>query len=324
MKNIKIDFNRISNNKKNQIIVCIVLCIIVIIGFFIANNIISKNKFQDYEIIDDISVINSVENIYIENNYIIVEGYAFLADEDSVDTSVSLFLINPNSSNEVLSDTMRIDRDDVNSYFMSEYNYESSGFRASFKDSDLEDDASYEILIDVHYTDNYSNEVRKTISSKRFIHNNKLYDYNPNEFEKPQLEVNPGLLNSVFSEGQLCFYQKDAGMYIYQYQGKMYWIATDDFKFDENGKTYIPYHIHTSQIDKLPVDRILHEYDNQNFIFEQNEDKDETTDSYRVAIRDIPNDYAITYIRTGRYNADNNEWIWMTQFHLDNLFNTKN
>lgn len=316
-------FQKINKSKKMQIIVCVVLSTIVIIGFLVLNRIIDRNKSFEYSLTEDINIINSIEDISIDNDNVILDGYAFLFGIDSADALVSLFLLNVDSCNEVWSDIEHIDRPDVNEYFLSEYNYEHSGFRAYLNNNELEDEECYEIIISIDYTENGSNKVRKTVSTEKFLLNGQLYDYNPNEFSKPDLELQSELLHKVFTDGQLCLYQKEAGMYVYQYDGKLYWIATDDFKFNENGQTYITCHLHTSQINKLPVERIQYEFDNLDFVFEQYEYKDEVTEPYRVAYREIPDDYAITYITTGNYDLDNDASLWNGSFHLDDLFDSK-
>ena len=269
-------------------------------------------------------MINSIEDINIANGNIILDGYAFLLGMDSTNTSVSLLLLGVNSGNEVWPDIEQINRPDVNTYFLCEYNYKYSGFRASLEDTELKDDECYEIIINIDYSVDGLYKVRKTVSSNRFILNGKLYVYNPSQFDKPDLELQSELLRKVFSDGQLCFYQKEDGMYVYQYEEKLYWIANGDFEFDKNGQTIIPYYLYTSQIDKLPVERVQYKFDNLDFHFEQYEYKDEVTAPYRVAIRDIPDDYAITNITTGHYDFETKTWFWKGSFHLDDLFNGKN
>jgi hypothetical protein len=316
-------FQKISKSKKMQIIICVVLSVIIIIGFLVINRIIDRNQFHEYSLTEDINIVNSIENISIGKDSITIDGYAFMLETDSSKASISLFLLDVINGDEIWLDVEKIARADVQSYFLSEYNYEQSGFHASLKNKKLKEDVCYEVIINLDYTDDNSSKIRKTVSSNQFLLNDKLYDYNPFEFDKPDLNINSELLRKVFTEGKLCFYQKDAGMYIYQYDRKLYWIATDDFKFNENDQTYIIYQLCTSQTNKLPVERVQYEFDNLDFIFEQYEYKDEVTEPYRVAYREIPDDYAITYITTGHYDSDNNTSLWNKSFHLDDLFDGK-
>ena len=128
------------------------------------------------------------------------------------------------------------------------------------------------------------------------------------------------MLQDVFTKGKLCFYLDDIGIYVYQYDDKLYWIADEKFKFNEDGLTFIQYQIYTSQKDKLPEHRIQHGFDNLGFYFEEYEYKDENTYPYRVAIQDLPYEYPITSILTGVYNSSEKSWVWSKQFQIEHNF----
>jgi len=320
MKQINNILNKIKNNFKFQILLCVLLCTIVITTFLISYKIIDIDRKHNYTIIDDISIINSVEEIDVDNRNIILEGYAFMLGKDSADVEVSLFLLDVDEGDEVWADTEAIVRTDVDSYFSSKYNYERSGFRALLKDKKVNSDACYEVILNVDYRDENSiDNHRKTVTTNRFLFNGKLYDYNPNEFFKPNLDVKSTLLKKVFLEGHLHFYLEEEGLYLYQYEDKLFWIATSDFKFDKNLNTYIAYQIFTSQTNKLSPEHAKYGFENLDFYFEQYEYRDEETEPYRVAIQKIPDDYAINYIKTGHYDLENNTWIWNKNFHIFNL-----
>ena len=42
--------------------------------------------------------------------------------------------------------------------------------------------------------------------------------------------------------------------------------ATKAFRFNEEGRTHFLYHLRTSQVDKLPENRIQYAFDNMDFI----------------------------------------------------------
>lgn len=307
------------DNLRLQVLFCVTLSAIIIVCFLILYNIIIKNEVYKYTIIEDIKIINKIENIGTDSSNISLSGFAFLLEMDSFDSSISLFLRNINSGKEVWMDSKQSARPDVNSYFNCEYNFENSGFYADVKEDKLKIDECYEVLINLDYYDINYKKIRKTVSTNRYILNGELYDYNPYEFDLPDINIASNLLRKVFSDGKLCFYKKDEGMYVYQYEGKLYWVANKNFRFDESGLTYIPYHLYTSQITKLPTESIPHKYVNLDFYFEQQEYTEENTATYRVAVRDIPDDYAITYILTGVFDSVNKALLWDKSFHIDNI-----
>lgn len=311
--------HKINESLKMKLLVSIILSSIVIFLFIIFYRVIDKNKFREYIISDNINLINSIESFRTEDNSIILEGYAFMSGRDSINSSISLFLRNSHNHEELWLDINQINRPDVETYFGGEYYYGNSGFKAVTKAGKLDKDEIYEVILNIDYTKDFSKS-RTTVTTNKFILNNKLYSYNPMEFEQPDMNIKSELLKELFINGRLCFYQKEAGMYVYQYKGKLYWVAENNFDFNENGSTYITYHLYTTQIDKLPENRIKYNFDNLDFYFEQYEYSDEITAPYRVAICDIPDDYAVANIKTGLYDKVNKSMIWYQRFHLDGLF----
>lgn len=312
----------VQENFLMQLLVCVLLCFFVIIGFLIINRAIGYKISRDYTIVEDIRLVNSIENASIDDESIILSGYAFMLENNSADSSISVFLRNVDTYSEIWLDTEQTDRPDVNSYFDSS-NYGFSGFIASGVIDKLDKDDIYEIFINIDYLESNgtlgNKKTRRTVSTERYIQGDKLYYYNLNEFDNPDLNIESDLLKEVFQNGILYYYNKEDAMYIYQYKDKFYWIATKDFDFDQEGATYIIYSFYTSQVNKLPKHRIQHKFDRLSFYFEDYEYKEELTAPYRVAIRDIPNFYPITYMTTGLYDRINDKSVWTKSLHLDNI-----
>ena len=317
-------FLKIEKDFRLQLLTCVVLCAIIILFFLFINNIIEWKNVHEYTIVDDTILINDIENIATQSDTITIEGYAFMSDRDSSDSKISAFLLNIVTKNEIWLDMKQIDRSDVNSYFISEYDYKNSGFIAYTNNKDFDIDDTYEIILNIDYIqkdDNGNNNVRKTVSTNHYISDGELYGYNPLEFDEPDMNIESELLKEVFENGQLCLYQKEEGLYVYEYERRLYWIATEDFKFEDSEETYIIYYLYTSQIDKLPEHRVKHKFDNKYFYFENHEYTDEKTEPYRVAIHEIPDGYVTTKIKTGVRNIEAGKVSWEKSFQLDQKIN---
>lgn len=313
-----------------KIILCIVLTSIVIGVYLFLDKKLDVKISRRYTLTEDITLMNEVEDFCLVDGKLVLEGYAFQLNKDSTDSNViSVFLRNTNTDEEVWADISQSERTDINTYYGPEYNYEHSGFQAVVKEKNLNSDECYEVIVKVVYDDIRTDdkgdvtthEVNKTVSTNRFILDGKLYDYNPFEFDEPDMNVESDLLREVLANGRLCFYQKEAGMYVYQYEGQLYWIARSDFEFNINGDpvTVVPYHLATSQVDKLPEHRIQHAFDNLGLNFEEVEYLEENTSPYRMVVFDIPQEYPITYVTTGHYSTTTEEWIWKKSFHLSDM-----
>ncbi len=309
-------FKKLEDNFILQVLVCVVLSTIVVLGFLVINNDLNEQKFHEYTITEDMNLINNIENVSLEDGNIVLKGFAFLLDKDSKDSSISLFLRNTNNGKEVWFDVQQNARNDLNSYFDSGYNNINSGFLANTNAGKLHSDECYEVIINIDYFDTDGKKARKTVSSNKYLVNGIIYDYNPEEFDEPDMNIKSDLLREVFTKGKVCFYKKAEGMYVYQYDKKLYYITTKDFVFDKSG-TIIYCHLYTSQVNKLPSESIPNKFEYRDFNFEQQEYKEENTAPYRVAICDISADYAITNINTGIYDRVSNMWKKLEPFEIE-------
>lgn len=195
-----------------------------------------------------------------------------------------------------LDTTTGITRPDVDKYFSCNLDFSLSGFQIN---SILQQE-EYEFIIQLNPIVLLRTEV--FISESQGVH------------FIPEKQNNPLKLKADFTkDGFLLVYNSDNHCWVYQYEGSLYWIADQDFYFEDDGSTYIQYQLWTTQPDKLPQRRIENgwDWDNIGGNFEDYEIHGDFGD-YRVMKREIPTDYSITSIETGYYKEG--KWRWREFF----------
>ena len=223
-----------------------------------------------------------------------LDGFALLYDHPG--QKYDLLLRNTETGKRIKLDTEQTQRPNVNDYFRCDHDYTGSGFRASGRAEDAEN----EILIRWPWS--------VALSTGVYIGADGIH-YSPNAFFiAPEIEGAPGL-KEIVEEGTLRVYRPDYHCWVYQVGNSLYWIVDQDFDFEDDGTTYIQYQLYTTQKDKLPQRRIDNGWfwDNIGGCFEDYEVKGNFGE-YRVMKRELPKEYSITSIVTGYYK--DGEWIW--------------
>ncbi len=228
-------------------------------------------------------------------------------------------------------------RPDVNEYFLCDYDYTNVGFTAS---GIVDSEAEYEVMIGWPLTELVSTGVyiagddvhRVAYGGKHSIDEpiserkeNRSSTTGEDDISAAGSEANnrnhsnadsfkmPALSNEFVTKGTLLVYRPDVHIWIFQYDRNLYWIADEDFYFEEDGKTKIQYQLWTTQLQNLPSERLKNNrfQDNIGKSFEKYELSGDFG-KYRVMRRELPRAYAITSILTGYYK--NGEWIWANSF----------
>ena len=123
----------------------------------------------------------------------------------------------------------------------------------------------------------------------------------------------PDLTTDFVKNGTLLVCRPDMHIWIFQYNGSLYWVADEGFHFEDDGLTYIQYHLWTTQLEKLPPGRLAQNYywNNLSGYFEKYELPGDFG-KYRVMCCELPTEYSITSILTGYYK--DGEWGWVNSF----------
>lgn len=253
---------------------------------------------------DDFSWVYQVDAVEIEEGTLLLKGFAFQLGVDAEKNNCEIVLQELETGKRYFLKMSYLERQDVNAYFLCEYEYLQSGFVAEIKEKRLDlVEKSYEVLLRV-------TGERTTYQTGTYLSKGKLVYTNPTEFEP--LEVAGTALEEVVENGILRVYRPDYGMYVYQYGGDLYWIAEPEYGFAD-GDTYVQYQLETTQKENLPKVRLENQWDwdNIGFWFMTNEMTGQDFGNYRVAKKALPVEYAITKIWTGNYIDG---WIWRQNF----------
>lgn len=296
-----------SERKKRlwQAMVCIGLVIVVWGGFFLLNSQLLKKNDLSHLTHDYFNCVYQIDSVEDDGENISLTGWAFKLNTNSKDKNMDVYLYDLSEEKIVYADVDFFDREDVNQYFLCEYDYTHSGFKATFDSKKLDMlNKDYEVLVE----DRLEKNIFKT---GIFLSKGEIVYANPKEFRPVKAEGTE--LEQIVKEGKLRVYRPEVGIYVYQYEGKLYWIASEDYYFEEDASTYVQLHLFTTQKENLPKYRLDmgYEWDNAGFVFEEKEIVELNTGKYRVTVADIPDEYSVVEIKTGYYAE---EWIWSQRF----------
>lgn len=284
-----------------QIAVCIGLLVLVWGGYFLIKEYKIGRALEVRE--DNFSWVYQVDAVEREKGTLLLKGFAFQLGVDAEKNNCEIVLQELETGKRYFLKMSYLERQDVNDYFLCEYDYLQSGFVAEIKEKRLDIEKNYEVLLRVAGG-------RTTYQTGTYLSGGKLVYTNPTEFVP--LEVAGTALEEVVENGILRVYRPDYGMYVYQYDGELYWIAEPEYGFVD-GDTCVQYQLETTQKENLPKVRLENhwDWDNIGFQFMTNEMTGQDFGTYRVAKKALPVEYAITKIWTGNYIDG---WIWKQNF----------
>lgn len=285
-----------------QILICISLLCVIWGGYHLIR-VYYVDRILDVKA-DDYSWVYQVDSAKVEEGDFVLQGFAFALDKDSEEESFEIVLQDIDTGKNYFPSMKYMEREDVNDYFLCEYDYLQSGFIAKIKARKLElEERNYEVLIRVKGE-------RETYQTGIYLSKGELMYTDPTKYVA--LDVAGTDLERIVEQGVLRVYRPDYGMYVYQYAGELYWIAESGYGFLD-GDSYVQYQLDTTQIEKLPQRRLENQLYNDNigFRFTENELLEWKCGDFRVAKKALPKEYAIEKIWTGNYIE---KWIWRQEF----------
>jgi hypothetical protein len=124
---------------------------------------ISVSKFKPFKERNGEEVNYSVEVFSDENNKIEISGWVYFINQEAKNSNIYLVLIDEN--NEIILNVDNVQREDVTSYFKSEYNISNSGFKTTILKQNLKK-GKYNLA--VYIIDNEKNKEAFVLTDKFF------------------------------------------------------------------------------------------------------------------------------------------------------------
>ncbi len=319
-----------NKKKRNWIIVNVVELVAIVVLFIIINFSINQEWEQRFTLVaDGPQYCYGIDSFIREDDLFTLKGWFFepksiqknpqSVSSEGAERMIALIpieedIVGTTVENAVVMDveTMNENRPEVNEYFTCEYDYSKCGFMATLDCGDIDlNSTSYRVAIKLD-----ASRSSRAILTNVYITEKGVAYTDPRQ--SPKLDTEGTDLDKIVKEGVELVSRPDVGCYVYQLGDKLYWIADEGFAFCENGSTYIQYQMDTTQIDKLPAERLENNWfwSNIGGYFEQYEITNQINcGKYRVSVRDIPKDYSVISITTGYHDGEN--WIWDELFRLN-------
>ncbi|MCH5272386.1 MAG: hypothetical protein J1E35_01810 [Lachnospiraceae bacterium] len=256
---------------------------------------------------DSFSYMYQIDSVETQGGKLVLSGWIFRLGVDAEKEKYEVLLYDKQQEKIYVPKMKYEKREDVNAYFLCEYDYTKCGFVASIRTSRLDlENTDYEILL-------RKNTKREAYQTGIFLSNGKIVYADPNGFVPPETAGTD--LEEVVEKGILRAYRPEKDIYVYQYQERLYWFVKDAGSYFETDGEYIEYLLDTNQYDRLPERRKKNNWnwDNIGFNFTQKEWTGKDTGNYRVAVSELPTEYAVTKVWTGAHKNDIG-WLWRADF----------
>ena len=294
-------WEKLENSLVLQIVIFMMLMVPLIIGYR-AVKVQLDRRFT--VIADDFTWVYQVDSVKEDNDKLKISGFAFNISED-VDLGNCEIILRNIRHEEMLFLKMNFCmREDVNKYFQCDFNYVESGFIAEISQNKIDlKNNDYEIILrPIGAKVGYATGIYLTRSGIVYANPDLYHD----------LTVEGTDLERITSNGILRVYCPEYGIYVYQLNNELYWIADENYEYFKN-PSWIEYHLNTTQVHNLPEERIKNEWywSNLSFVFESYELKDMEFGKYRVAKIELPTEYSITQIWGGHFESG---WAWRCDF----------
>lgn len=309
-KVIKRALKKLEESKKLQIRFCItsvlVLIVLYIPLFVLVDRIAYKNQIIKRDVSFEESLLSNVDNISQDRGVLNISGWVLKQNAEIVDV---VAILKSEGASPILLNTEVEENGNAGSYidyFEMGEDVKGVNFVASIDATELSQDISYAVLLNVKYRE-ANEEKEQKISTLSYIFNNQKYSYEPEKYDAPVFENEH--MRDVVEKSQMLAHSIEDGAWVYLYDGSIYWVFDTTYEWNRNENLYVFLHMSTFAKNKLPQERKEYGFDNRDFFLKDEELVLENEQRYRVARMEINTEYPIVYLTTGHYDMDlGNRW----------------
>ena len=255
------------------------------------------------------SVLCEVENVELKDDKVEFSGWAFYPNARNKGIAVVLCETESGKEHVLLAELE--EKEHIEDYFMLNGCSGDVGFRANVKKTELMQEKCYEILIALTYeseSDGKVSERERKIIINQFYYDGEIHSYNPKTFTKPEIQ-DEGLAR-VVEEGDVRGFDSESGVWIYQYEKKLYYIIDSSVnRVSKEANVCIPVMPRTLRRDLLSDKRRQYGYDHLGAFYADESYNVEGVSPYQVVVVELPLEYPITYVETGLYDSNKKTWI---------------
>lgn len=331
---------KLKENRKLQIVVFVV-SMAMLVGIYVPvsrwiENDVVREKILSKSVSTANEVLSDITEVKEEGEVISISGWAMRLDSKVENVKVVLKPENQENLEGIVLNTQLMQSEELEDYieYLDVENTEGKGFSAVVEKDKLQADVCYEVLAYINYE--YEQEVEKTedanhvdgtgevlyetiegtvkLSTKQYLFNGELYEYNPLEFVAPVFADEQ--MKQVVEQGRLMGYTMEHGAWVYLHEGSLYWVLDKSIASNLNEELYMFFHLNTPHTELLPEWRQQYGGDNKDFRFKINELVVDMNDNYRVAAAELGEEYPVTYISTGHYDRISGHNLWSVRFRV--------
>ena len=294
--------------------ICFFVISMFIVFLFYSFSLVGIKKMKEKEAFADCSSVYAdntdyelsyrIESMELIEDKLEFSGWAF--DLSSTNSNIQVALKDAENSEVILCKTKLVARDDIEQYYGSISSCGKVGFFSQIAQRKLHEEKCYEVLLGLEYEDS----TVQRFSTGSYLYNGELYKYNPLKFTAPVVE-NEEFIEAI-RRGEVCAYDLEKKMWIYKYNGSLYYIIDYSLIGDVEQKPKFPVYLYTSQIGKLPENVRAEEMGRADYVLKSHECMNENNNEFYLLTVPLNVEYPITCIRTGLYQGE--EWDWMVTF----------